>query len=226
MLRAALAAAAVLLALPASAAAAGGSVALDLCAPRERAAEFEARMSRIPGAARMKMRFLLESRKAGARHYHRVSAPGFSRWTSSRAGRYVFTRRVEALEGPARYRAQVRFQWLDDRGHVIARDRAWSRSCRQGDHRANLRLRWLEAMGRRYVATVANTGRSDSGSFALRLTVDGLETSVGVASLAPGETREVELLAARCRQSAAAFADPLDLVDERSETDNERAITC
>jgi hypothetical protein len=226
MLRAALAAAAVLLALPASAAAVEGSVALDLCAPRERAAEFEARMSRIPGAVRMKMRFLLESRKTGARRYHRVAAPGFSRWTSSRAGRYVFTRRVEALEGPARYRAQVRFQWLDADGHAIARYRAWSRSCRQGDHRANLKLVDLEHAGRRYLATVRNNGRSDSGSFALGLTADGVEQVVGIESLAPGQTREIAVLGPRCTESVTAVADALDQVDERSETDNRRTNTC
>jgi hypothetical protein len=174
----------------------------------------------------MKMRFLLESRKAGALRYRRVAAPGFSRWTSSRAGRYVFTRRVEGLEGPARYRAQVRFKWVERDGHVIARERAWSRACRQGDHRPNLRLRWLDTNGRNYVATVSNTGRSDSGSFALRLTVDGAEQMIPVQTLAPGETREVQVQAARCTGSATAFADPLDLVDERSEQDNERTISC
>ncbi len=154
MLRAAFVAALLTLVLPATAGAAEGTVSLGLCAPDERAAEFEARMSRVPGAARMTMRFLLEKRRPGSLRYRRVSAPGFSRWTSSRAARYVFTRRIEALEGPARYRAQVRFRWLDADGQVIARDRAWSRSCRQPDHRPNLKLAALQVLGKRYVATV------------------------------------------------------------------------
>ena len=226
MLRAAFAAALVTLALPATAGAAQGIVSLGLCAPDERAAEFEARMSRAPGAARMTMRFLLEKRSAGSLRYRRVSAPGFSRWTSSRAARYVFTRRVEALEGPARYRAQVRFRWLDADGQVIARDRAWSRSCRQPDHRPNLKLAALQVLGKRYVATVTNTGRSASGGFQLELTVDGVAKSVAVGSLEPGQTRQVEVQAAGCGTMATAFADPLDLLDERSETDNRRTITC
>jgi hypothetical protein len=226
MLRAALVVALLALLLPATASGATGSVSLTLCAPGERAAEFEARMSRVPGAARMTMRFLLEKRRSGSLRYRRVSAPGFSRWTSSRAARYVFTRRIEALEGPARYRAQVRFRWVDGDGQVIARDRAWSRSCRQRDHRPNLKLTALQVLGKRYVATVTNTGRSASGEFALELRVDGVPKSVPVGSLDPGQTRDVELQAPSCATTAQAFADPLDLVDERFEGDNAHTIAC
>ena len=226
MFRAALAIAVLALVLPASASAAQGSVSLAVCAPDERAAEFEARMSRAAGAAKLKMRFLLEARRPGSLRYRRVAAPGFSRWTSSRAARYVFTRRVEGLEGPARYRAQVRFKWIDADGDVIARDREWSRSCRQGDHRPNLKLHSLTSLGRRYTVAVSNTGRSASGQFEMRLTVDGQVTSVAVESLEPSVTRHVEIDAPRCITQATVVADPLDLVDERLEGDNRRAITC
>lgn len=226
MLRAAFVAALAMLALPGTASAAQGSASLAVCAPDERAAEFEARMSRAAGAAKLKMRFLLEARKPGSLRYRRVSAPGFSRWTSSQAARYVFTRRVEGLEGPARYRAQVRFRWIDADGRVIARDRAWSRSCKQGDHRANLTLHSLTVLGRRYVAAVSNTGRSASERFEIRLTVDGQAQSVAVEGLEPGVTRHVEIMGARCTGQAAALADPLDLIDERVETDNAAVVRC
>ena len=226
MLRAALATAAVVLALPASASAAQGSVSLALCAPDERAAEFRGQMARVPGAARMKMRFLLERRAAGALRYRRVSAPGFSPWTRSDADRYGFTRRVDGLKGPARYRAQLRFRWLDADGRVIARDRAWSRACWQPDHRPNLKLTALQVAGKRYLATVANTGRSASQAFTLQLTVDGVPQSMAVTSLAPGESREVELQGPSCTGVASAFADPLDEIDERSERDNDRLVGC
>lgn len=226
MLRVALAAALLALLLPATASAGQGSVALTLCVPDERAAAFKARMTRVPGTAKMRMRFLLEKRAAGSRRYRRVSAPGFSPWTTSEADRYGFTRRVEALEGPARYRSQVRFRWVDDDGRVIARDRAWSRACRQPDHRPNLKLTALQVLGKRYVATVTNTGRSASGEFELELRVDGVPKSVPVGSLDPGQTRDVELQAPGCARAADAFADPLDLVDERFEGDNVRTITC
>ena len=226
MLRAALAAALLALLLPATASAGQGSVALTLCAPDERAAAFKARMTRVPGTAKMRMRFLLEKRAPGSRRYRRVSAPGFSPWTTSEADRYGFTRRVEALEGPARYRAQVRFRWLDEAGEVIASDRAWSRSCRQSDHRPNLKLVALQPLGQRYFVTASNTGRSASEAFTLQLTVDGVAQSVAVQSLEPGESRQVEVQHTACTGTATAVADPLDEIDERSERDNARTITC
>lgn len=225
MVRAALVAALLMLALPATASAAEGSVALTLCSPDERAAAFKAQMTRVPGTARMKMRFLLERRAAGSL-YRRVSAPGFSPWTRSEADRYGFTRQVDGLTGPALYRAQVRFRWIDATGRVIASDRAWSKPCRQPDHRPNLRLTALEALGRRYLATIANTGRSTSEAFTLQLTVDGVTQSLAVTALDPGASRQVELHGPMCTSAASAFADPLDEIDERSERDNARMITC
>jgi CARDB len=226
MLRAAVVAAFVTVVLPATASAAEGSVALTVCAPDARAAEFRAQMTRMPGTARMKMRFLLERRVAGSLRFRRVSAPGFSPWTRSEADRYGFTRHVDGLEGPARYRAQVRFRWIDSDGHVIARDRAWSRACRQPDHRPNLKLTALQALGKRYFATVANTGRSASEAFTLQLIVDGVTQSLAVVGLDPGTSRQVELQGPSCTSAASALADPLDEIDERSESDNARTITC
>jgi hypothetical protein len=226
MLRAALVAALLVLALPATASASEGSVALTVCAPDERAAEFRALMTRVPGTARMKMRFLLERRAAGSHRYRRVAAPGFSPWTRSEADRYGFTRQVDGLEGPAHYRAQVRFRWLDATGRVIARHRAWSKDCRQPDHRPNLKLNALQVLGRRYLATVTNTGRSPSEAFTLQLVVNGLIQSLAVAALDPGASRQVELQGPSCTSAASAIADPLDEIDERSERDNARTITC
>ena len=53
MLRAALVAALAMLALPGTASAAQGSASPAVCAPDERAAEFDARMTRVPGTAKM-----------------------------------------------------------------------------------------------------------------------------------------------------------------------------
>ena len=55
----------------------------------------------------------------------------------------MFTRRVEGLIGPARYRAMVRFKWLDARGKTILSARRFSKACRQPDHRPNLKVKAL-----------------------------------------------------------------------------------
>jgi hypothetical protein len=227
MLRTALIVTGLTLVFPAAAAAGPASVALTACEPRERAAEFEARMDKVAGAARMKLRFTLEARKAG-KGWRRVAAPELGGWRTADAAttRYISSRRVTALVGPASYRTLVRFRWLDADGRTVARAKARSRSCWQTDHRPNLKLRALSFEGATdYVVLVANTGASASGPFELELTgfpiqaIDGLE---------PGEQRLVEVAGPKCESGTqvTATADPLDLVDERSERDNALTRSC
>jgi hypothetical protein len=219
------------LAAPARAAA-PATVELTSCESDQRAAEFEARMGKVDEAVRLKLRFTLQARKPGKKTFHRVPAPGFSSWSTADPGtsRYVFTRRVEGLVGPARYRAMVRFKWLDAHGKTVVSARRYSKACRQPDHRANLKVKALSHEGkRRYVALVVNNGRSPSGAFDLQVAVgDALLPAVTVDNLDPGEQRLVTVFGPQCAAGTAitATADPLDLVDERSETDNAFTTTC
>jgi CARDB len=227
MLRTALIATALLLVSPAAAAAAPASVALTACVPRERAAEFEARMDQVPGAARMKLRFTLEARKTG-KEWKKVVAPELGGWRTAdpQTTRYISSRRVSALVGPASYRTLVRFRWLDDEGRTVAHARARSRTCWQPDHRPNLKLKALSVEGgSTYVVLIANTGRSESGPFDLEIT--GIPTQV-VQTLAPGAETLVEVAGPVCERgtSVTATADPLDLIDERSERDNVLTRPC
>jgi hypothetical protein len=123
---------ALLAALAAPAAAPPASAELLTCDRAALAAAFEARMSAAADTARMRMRFTLQARTPGVRGYRRIAAPGFDAWTTSDpgVGRYVFTRRVESLIGPAQYRVRVRFRWLDASGATVARATRVSRSCR------------------------------------------------------------------------------------------------
>jgi CARDB len=220
------------LAAPAQAAA-PASVELMTCAPRDRAAEFEARMGKVEDGVKMKMRFTLQARKPGKKKpYRRVAAPGFSSWTTADTGtsRYVFTRRVEGLIGPARYRALVRFRWIDARGKVILTAKRYSKGCWQPDHRPNLKVKALSREGkRRYVALVANNGRTATGPFDLQVAVgDTLLEPVPVLSLEPGTQTLVTVRGPICSAGTAltATADPLNLVDERNEDDNAFTVPC
>lgn len=228
MLRTALIVTALLLVLPAAAAAAGpASVTLTGCQPKERAAEFEARMDQISGAVRMKLRYTLEARKPG-RLWRRVAAPELAGWRVADAAttRFISERRVTQLVGPSSYRALVRFRWLDEEGRIVARAKARSRSCWQPDHRPNLKLRELSFEGKgSYVVLVANTGRSPTGAFDLSVT--GLQPIV-VDDLAAGEERLIEAAGPECEPGTlvTATADPLDLIDERNERDNTVSRRC
>src|SRR3954447_5019168 len=168
-------------------------VTLTACSVKDRAAALEARMGKGEGGTRLKMRFALQVRQAGQKSFHRVAAPGFRSWTTAAPGKtsWVFTRRVEALIGPARYRAQVRFLWLDPHGKVIAHAKKASRACQQPDHRPNLKVTSLTRAGKhRYVALVVNNGRTETGPFDLQLTVgDTLLAPVSVAGLGVHQQR-------------------------------------
>lgn len=219
-------------ALAAPAQAAPAKVVLTDCVPKERVAEFEARMGQVEGAAKLKMRFTLQVRKQGRKSYRRIAAPGFRSWSTAAPGTtsWVFSRRVEALLGPARYRAMVRFQWLDKDGRRVAHAKRYSRACKQPDHRPNLKVKSITRVGRhRYNALVLNTGITASDPFDLQLAVGTtLLEPVTVTGLAPGARKLVTLHGPNCRpgEPAVATADPLDLVDERSETDNAFTLTC
>ena len=219
------------LAAPAHAAA-PAKVVLSSCEPNARAAEFQARMGEVDGATRLKMRFTLQARHAGQKAYHRVLAPGVRTWSTAAPGKtsWVFTRRVEALIGPARYRAVVRFQWLDADGNVLARAKRTSRSCKQPDHRPNLRIKSIAHPARhRYTAVVVNSGRTASGPFDVQAAIgDTLLAPVGVEDLAPHTEQVVTFHGPPCEVGVAltATADPLNVVDERNELDNTFTKTC
>jgi hypothetical protein len=230
--------AAAALAAPATASGATAGAVLLGCERGDRpAAEFQASMDASPAAARMQMRFALQARLPGRRGYRRVAAPGFGTWATADPGvsRYTFTRRVENLIGPARYRVSVHFRWLDAAGRMVARARARSRSCRQPDLRPDLEvteLALLPSAARdedRYRVVVRNRGRSPAGAFDLELSVGGAAAAtVRVEGIAAGGERLVEIDGPACEPGleVTATADPGDAVSERSEAGNVLTLTC
>jgi hypothetical protein len=219
------------LAAPAHAAA-PAKVVLTTCSPDDRAAGFQARMGKVDGATRLKMKFTLQARHTGQKAYHGVAAPGFRAWSAAAPGKtsWVFTRRVEALIGPARYRAVVRFQWIDADGKVLARAKKTSRSCFQPDHRPNLKIKSIAHTARhRYTALVVNNGRTAAGAFDVQLAIgDTLLDPVGVEGLEPHAQQVVTFHGPVCNVGTplTATADPLNVVDERNELDNALTTTC
>jgi hypothetical protein len=236
MQRAILTAAAFFALVPAAHAAARPQAALVSCDRVHRSASFEGRMDTRPATARMQMRFILQDREDG--RWSRVTVPGFSAWQTSATGRarYVYTKTVQALVGPASYRVAVRFRWLDAHGDVLRRARAFSPSCRQPDPRADL---WVAALDvrpsllpgrRRYAVTVLNSGRSTAPASRVSVDVgDGSAPRTGaVGSLAPGERAIVLIGGPACVPGAlvTATADASDVVDEHDEDDDVLSAAC
>jgi len=227
-------------AAPASAAGPSG-VRLTACQSSleqaERVAAFEARMRRVAGAARLQMRFTLQTRTGPAERWHALPAAGFGKWLTSEpgVGRFVYTKRLVALNAPAAYRTLVRFRWLGADGRQVASSRAISPSCRQLDLRPDLHalrvgVSAADAPNRaRYAVPVTNRGKTAAGPFDVVVTVDDKAlTAFSVLALAAGESVIVDVEGPRCREGGALTVDvdPTGAVDERAEADNRLTTPC
>jgi CARDB len=194
------------------------------------AADFEARMDRVSGTARMQVRFRLQARNS-KRRWARVPAPGFDEWVTSDPGvaRYVYGKRVEGLIAPGAYRVQVRFRWLDAEGHTIESERDNSGVCRQPDPRPNLTLIGLRTTRTGYLAQVANSGRSPAVDFTLALTVGGQPAgTVAVTGVPAHQSRFIPIPGPACAPGGEVVveADSGQAVAESAEDDNVLARTC
>jgi hypothetical protein len=204
--------------------------------PSARVAVFEGSMRAWRQSARLQLRFRLQSRTPQDPVWRTVHADGFGRWQSSDRGvrRFVYDKRVERLEAPASYRVVVRFRWRNAKGRIVGRAQHTSGACREPDPRPNLVVRKLfvyrlSKTRARYVAVVANTGRTAADAFEVRFDRGGLQLGepFGVL-LAPGHTERVHVDAAACKAGDVldAVADPEGVIDEHSEADNRLQVPC
>ena len=205
--------------------------------PLGRAAAWEGSMRSMPGAARLQMRFSLQTIDPGDERWRAVDVPGWGTWQSADPGKagYVVVKRIENLAAPARYRTLVRFRWLDVRGRTLATVRRTSSSCRQTDLRPNLLGDQLEMElsddpdRARYLIPLVNAGRTDAGPFDVLLTTGGrtlpAEAILGVAA---GSLRSLTVEGPRCRPGSEVVVeiDPDNRVDERDEADNRLIAPC
>ena len=102
-------------------------------AESERSATLGGEMATVPGAARMQMRIDLMERIPGEPRFHPVAGPGIGTWLSSSTNvkTYRYLRQVTGLSAPAFYRGDVRFRWLNSRGHVMRSGELLTPVCEQ-----------------------------------------------------------------------------------------------
>jgi hypothetical protein len=120
-----------------SPAAGSSSATLEECVTatvqEQRAVDFSAEMTAIPGTMRMTMRIDLEERAMDEAEFHTVTASGLGVWRSSdpKVKVYRYVKQVTNVSAPAVYRGLVRFRWLNAKGHTIKRAERLTSRCLQ-----------------------------------------------------------------------------------------------
>jgi len=100
----------------------------------ERSVTFSGEMSVVPHTAKMAMRVEVEERLPREQRFHTVQTPGAAAaWRTSEPHVKIFKYldQVTDLSAPARYRATVRFRWLNVRGVTIRRASRITTACVQ-----------------------------------------------------------------------------------------------
>jgi hypothetical protein len=236
MRRASFIAALVVAAIPAAASAAPSTASVKLvkCSVEDHEAAFSARMQLVPGANRMALRFTLLE-ETGGKRAARVKVPGLRRWRSSRPGVKAFSYRqgFRNLPENASHRVRVDYRWYAEDGTEVDRATRRSARCRQFVELPNLFARLIEEQRTsvqgvvRYRAVVGNTGKATAGNVPIRLTVDGnIVDTLTIASLAPGERREIVIRGPECTRLVRLEADPEQAITESSDADNAHELTC
>lgn len=204
---------------------------LQSCDRQAHEAAFDGRVTAYRGATRMQLRFTLQVRAQDERRWRKVTAPGWGDWISapSNLARYTYTKRVQELLAPARYRAVVNFRWRDARGRIIRRERAVSPSCRLPDERPDLEVRSVRFFAGLYRAVIFNRGRQAAGPFAVDFLADGRPLGrVEIAGLEPKRAVTALLDGPPCAPGTLleAIADARSQVDEADEFNDAETNAC
>jgi hypothetical protein len=196
---------------------------------------YAARMSAVPGTARMSLRIRLFE-KLGEGAYERVSAGGLGVWRKSRVGAsaFLYEQRVRGLRQGAVYRAVVRYRWHDATGATILTARRRSVRCSQPGGLPNLRIASIdvepgEVEGTAvYKIKIVNRGTAVAENVGVLLRVDGevVDEVEVIEALAPHEVRTVTFNGPVCRDHIRVVVDPNELIAESRERDNVRDPTC
>lgn len=196
-----------------------------------RRATFEGDMRGIPGAVRLQIKFVLQVRARERRRWRTAAAPGFGVWNVADpgVGRYVYTKTVESLAAPGRYRAAVHFRWVAGDGRTVLRATRHTRTCHQPDLRPQLTVRGFERTGSAFSVFVVNRGGSDAAPFAVSVDWGGRSYRIGQLTelrAGAGETVTGEGPPCRPGEPLTVRLDPDDVVDERVERDNVLHAVC
>jgi len=208
-------------------------VRVKSCSLEHHSAVFYARMRRVRGTARMRMRFTLLERAEGETHYTRVRVPGLSRWRKSSQGMrpFGFSQKVRGLDDGSAYRMRVRYRWYDQDNALLRASQRTSRVCRMYAPRPNLQVQILDASRYgstwRYRVRVVNAGEAAADGVPVQLWLDGaVAYRQTIQHLDPGEAQRRGFYGPACGHRYTAVVDPDGAISESNETDNTATAAC
>lgn len=211
------------------------SVKLLSCSQTAQSAVFRGRMTRVPEADQMALRYTLLSKLPATAGEKRVRVPGLGRWHRSKpgVGTFAFKQEVLNLAAGGSYRVRVEFRWYGADGTVVKSTKRRSPSCKQLERLPNLRIQIAGAQPTktkgtwRYWLRVGNDGLAPATNAGVKLSVDGAVVDVeNMPLLDVGTWNRVVVRAPACERWVDAEVDPEAAIAESNELDNRQQSAC
>jgi CARDB len=145
---------------------------------------------------------------------------------------------VYNVDAPAAYRFRVTFRWTGASGRVLSRTTLRSGSCPVRELRPDVLVQSVAVHANglapgndRYVALLANRGRTASGRFEVEFlpaAAGGPAQTIKVTSLRPRTRTRVRFIGRACDPAAppAVIADPTHAVDDFDRSNNTFTVSC
>jgi hypothetical protein len=213
--------------------------------PATRSVSVVSIMRHRPGTRSLAVRFTLLEKRPGAAPKV-VRAGDLGHWTTPsdrRLGRlpadvWKLRKAVFNVDAPAVYRFRVTFWWMGRDRVVLARQTLRTGRCAVRELRPDVLVRRVSvssgglAPGNdRYVAVIANRGRTPSGPFSVEFSPgagSGAPQTVDIASLGPRTRTSVRFVGPACDPAAppTVIADPTHAVDDYDRSNNALTVQC
>jgi hypothetical protein len=167
-----------------------------------------------------------------SKHYRRLSADGLGQWLgNSEPTATVYVRNVALaqIETGARYKARVRYRWLDANGKVVAKTLRTTKICKQTamlPDPAMLSIKKYPNPGQpttTYDVNVYNTSKSEALNVPVSLAIDGKAPVTKVIESIEGKSLVVVSFPdlPSCTIEKYARIDPFNVIRERFEKNND-----
>ncbi len=213
--------------------------------PAKRTVSVVSIMRHRPATRSLAVRFTLLETASGAAATP-VRDGDLGHWTSptdAALGRlpadvWKLRKAVYNVDAPAVYRFRVTFRWTGNDGRAIFRQTLHTGSCPVRELRPDVLVRsvavhagGLAPGNDRYVAVIANRGRTPSGPFEVEFApgaAGGPAQTAQVPSLAPQTDTRVRFLGRACDPAGppTVIADPAHVVDDFDLSNNTFTVVC